>query len=332
MHHRAPRRKLGVTPFILRLSNLPSPQPTSESDAHLIAQYRDYARSLPLTTETASEAEFFTQARILDAAVREVGVQNLWVSFDDVTAWNDRGIRLLMKRFPSNTITFGSVLPLSPLHATPEPAWWLSRTIQESMTYDTIPCSYNGTGRDVRDVMSLAAEAGRDFVWVRLARTDRAGSVAVSTVREENADALVTAFGWDIAANSRGADDIIVTPMMEPTFEYRVWVVNGQVVTGAGIAPELDPRHNLGSAFDLQNHLRRGDDEIVSSSPGHVEMLVELARTVATTNANGGDLPDSFVLDLAWDGFVPTIIDVNSISGTALYAADPDRIIRALVA
>lgn len=279
----------------------------------------------------ATDAEFFTQASILAAAASEVQRNAIWATFDGVTARNPYrpGIELPISSL-DHGIGFGSTERVDQNHARPEPAWWLSQTVRSCLTFETIVSSMSSEKRLV-DVMSSASKAGRSHVHVRLLRFGEGAVVPVERDPARNYDALVSAFGWRIAETSAGMSDILVTPALIPRREFRAWVVKGELVAGAGIVPGLDPRYGTGTALDLQNTESRGSGSVSISDPSDVEGLAELTRTLISENSRGGDLPESFVVDLAWDGDLPTIIDLNSINGTALYAANPARIIRALV-
>lgn len=318
-----------MTPFLLRVNALTAPTPQTDIDRELVDTYVSVIDQLGVTPHpAASEADFYTQASILKAALDEVPRNRLWVTADDEYAHNLRGYRVKVSHLPAHQ-SFGST-SLSQFRARPEEGWWLSRTLHEMLTYDTIVTSFGGEN-DVADAMSRAWTAGSRQVHIRLLRKESAKIVSVHEHRHDNVSELVRAFGWRLAEIDGGIDDILLTPALDPTREFRAWIVKNALVTGAGIVPGLDPRANLGSALDLQNTDRRGGAGISVSDADQVEMLAEIARVLAEKNRDG-DLPESFVLDLAWDGDIPTIIDVNDIDGSALYAADPARIIRALTA
>lgn len=324
-----------LRPFLLRMPSLTTLEGTPPEDS-LDVEFYESARDVSgVTAEFATDAEFFTQTSILAAARREVEPNALWITFDDVSARSPYrpGIALPIESL-GDAIEFGSTKPIDQNKATPEPAWWTSRSVQECSTFNMVVCSMESDhGARVTDVMRDAALRGEQSVFVRLTRLGVGGVVPVSADLEENYRLLVRRFGWRVAEVSKGIDDILVTPALEPRREFRAWVIRGALVAGAGIVPSLDPRHGMGSALDLQNTVSRGARDVGISEASDVEMLAELTRTLISQNAKiGGDLPESYVVDLAIDDDLPTIIDLNSIVGTAFYAADPGRVIRALVA
>lgn len=326
-----------VAPFLLRLSNLTAPQPKSAAETAMIRVFQRWTGGVtPLDTHT-DEAAFFTQASVLIAATRVVPAERLWVTFDNEYAVNSQGNRIPVSAL-AGAISYGSTEVIDPRHAQDEPAWWLSRSVHSIATLDMLVCSFSGAGVEITDVMRGAAISGQDRVHIRLGRLEKSAVVPVHASTDpvldtsQNTRALIDSFGWGMAQVSGGTDDIVVTPEIEPTWEYRVWVVNGQAVAGAGIVEEFDPRSNGGSAFDLQNRELRSGGDVVISPPSRVETVVEFARVLATANRDGGDLPQSFAVDFAWDGEMPTVIDVNTLDGSALFAADPARIISALLA
>lgn len=59
-----------MTPFLLRLSNLPHPEPANDEEARLIEQFVRYAKDAEQTALSEAPEQFFTQATILDSTLR----------------------------------------------------------------------------------------------------------------------------------------------------------------------------------------------------------------------------------------------------------------------
>lgn len=329
------RRDSGMTPFLLRLPHLVPPADDAirtERDRALVDAYLSAVNHAPLDGTPASpatEQEFFTQASILDAAKRAIPRERLWITFDDHSARNGRGITAPV--FSIRGKSFGSTRPISQTEESSRSGdLWQSRTLHDALAVPVVLCSMHSPVTPAQ-VMARQHALGQSFSHVRLLGEGRSGIVTNFPTVPENDAELVRVFGWSIARENGWADTIVVSANLRATRQMRVWIVGGEVVAGSGIVPALDPRDAGSSAFDQRNTHKPYDGiPITYSEPHEVEYIAELARTISAAGKNGGDLPASFVLDIGWSNGVPAVLDIRSLDETPLYAVDPYRIISAL--
>lgn len=130
------------------------------------------------------------------------------------------------------------------------------------------------------------------------------------------------------AQNAVMAQDII--PM---EFEYRLFIVDGQVVSSAGCVEEFTPLDRVdGQPFDTR--VRRVRGHLGQYGPGEVEdrpditsRLLDFGRKVASQY--GGTVVIDVAMNAATDS--PVIVEMNSIPNSGLYASDPWLVTSALL-
>lgn len=125
--------------------------------------------------------------------------------------------------------------------------------------------------------------------------------------------------GWG-AVHREGKDNAFMLHAEVPmTFEYRVFVIAGQPVTGAGCVESRTPLDNSALFDPVVENLRR-DGRIVRR-PDLVETVYRpFAEEVCAQFASEG--LTTYVLDLAMVGDSPAIIELNEIHNAGLYALD----------
>lgn len=151
---------------------------------------------------------------------------------------------------------------------------------------------------------------------------------------------LVEVMDWSYMRLEGGTADVFAQDAIDLQWEYRLFVVDGVVVSGAGCVEEftpLDRDHQL--PFDsrvrrIRGHLHQGAASEIEDRPAIVRQLIEFGERVAAQH--GG----TFGLDVALDaGAVslgnplgtPVVIEMNSISNSGLYASDPWAVAKVLV-
>lgn len=154
------------------------------------------------------------------------------------------------------------------------------------------------------------------------------------------------------------------------TYEYRLFIVDGRPVTGAGCIVEHTPLfadHRPGSSpFSPLVRRKRGvsltaiEDELdeftiedldsgtwadesasadpsrggdIENAPGLVTQLVEFGAALVAEGLTDGVLPRAYVLDVALNegNGKPLAIEVNGLSNSGLYASKPWIVTRALL-
>lgn len=129
---------------------------------------------------------------------------------------------------------------------------------------------------------------------------------------------------------------MMIQGAMKPTHEYRLVVVDDQVVTGAGCIEPFVPFMNQ-AQFDPRTERVRNRTE-VGTETGLVDRYVEFARDfalryAAEAKASTGR-PPVYCLDLcvdATDGEI-RMVELNPATGFGLYASDAQAYVDAVVA
>lgn len=129
---------------------------------------------------------------------------------------------------------------------------------------------------------------------------------------------------------------LILQGVMKPTHEYRMIVVDDEIVTGAGCIEPFVPFMNT-ARFDPRTEEVRNQSG-VGTETGIVERYVAFARGFATAFAaearTATGRPPVYCLDLcidATDGKV-RMIELNPATGFGLYASDAQAYVDAIVA
>lgn len=194
------------------------------------------------------------------------------------------------------------------------------------------------TGRDVRDVVAEMASAGADAVAIKhltakrgIARLDLAG---VAPDRGSTEKALWS--GGDVLESllmaADGREVLAVSPWVPMRYEYRLFVADGQVVTGAGCVEEHTPADRRGTAFDAQVRQWRDRRSPVEHRPDIRDQLVAFGREVAAEVVREAWVR-RFVLDVALDeDDQPVVVEVNGLLNSGLFASAPHAVVRALLA
>ncbi|WP_158276284.1 ATP-grasp domain-containing protein [Bifidobacterium callitrichidarum] len=131
------------------------------------------------------------------------------------------------------------------------------------------------------------------------------------------------AFSWE-----GEPDAILVQQRVRMRWEYRIHVIGGEVVCGAGCIERYTPADNRGERFDPRMEEIRNDGSI-ESHPPIVELYAEYAREVAKTIAS--DVTGPYVIDLyVGDDGRPHVIELNSQTNAGLYALDMDILLDAV--
>ena len=113
-------------------------------------------------------------------------------------------------------------------------------------------------------------------------------------------------------------------------YEYRFFVVNGEVVTGAGCVEEFTPLNNR-AQFDDRMRQVRSEGGPVTSQPEILERYLSFAKQAASEFSAEG-LLNTYSLDLATGSDGQTlIIELNGLPNSGLYASDPHYVTRSLI-
>lgn len=250
---------------------------------------------------------------------------------------------------------------LNPADQYPHSQWFNCHAGRDVLLAGYFPLSADENNRmpepgekRVEDVMAMFATYGYTEVIIKMVRAKHGmWRIPTSTDPEANREVLINRLGWSLIGVEGSANTMLVQQIVPMRFEYRVFIVDGLPVTGAGCVEEHTPLHaNPETPFSpLVRENRRytlpaSEDESeffalsepavpepVQSRPEVVERLVKFAGDVAhDLSMDGSPFGRAYVLDVALDDEdVPLLIEANGITNAGLYASDPRRVVRALV-
>lgn len=139
--------------------------------------------------------------------------------------------------------------------------------------------------------------------------------------------------GWALINDEGVKDAYLVQEVIPMRYEYRFFVINGAVVTGAGCVEELTPLDNGGEQFDSQMREYRNIEcpSPVESRPDILSTYIPFAEKVVEELAVERPELTRYSLDvtLGRNG-EPVIIEFNSESNSGFYACQPHFITDAL--
>lgn len=135
-------------------------------------------------------------------------------------------------------------------------------------------------------------------------------------------------FEWEDVRFEDEPDGVLVQELTDMRREYRVFVIGGQPVCGAGCIERCTPADNE-ATFDPKMEDRRNDGQAVSR-PGTVETYRRFAVEAARLIADEGYIRGPYVMDLATIDGMPCIIELNRMNNAGLYALDMDALLTAV--
>ncbi|ROR76127.1 hypothetical protein SAMN06295974_3725 [Plantibacter flavus] len=146
---------------------------------------------------------------------------------------------------------------------------------------------------------------------------------------------LLDAMDWTYIRLDGQRDALFVQDELALEFEYRLFIIDGEVVSGAGCVEEFTPLDRQSNRpFDsrmrrIRGHLEQGEPSPVEDRPDIFHELLSFGSRVASAHSG------TVVIDVAKNAATgePVVIELNGISNSGLYASDPwtvaERLLRA---
>lgn len=192
-----------------------------------------------------------------------------------------------------------------------------------------------------RDVVQLALERARAGVHravIKFAER-KAGVFAIDlwpemTAADVEQQLMSGTDGWTFIRLAGKPATLVIQDWIPMAYEYRLFVVDGQVVSGAGCIEEHTPysrvRHS--DLFDTRVRGQRGHG-IIGEQPSDVVDHPDLVRRYLKAGDElaelyGGTVTIDVALNTATDDVV--LVELNTLPNSGLYASNPDAVYLAL--
>lgn len=134
--------------------------------------------------------------------------------------------------------------------------------------------------------------------------------------------------GYDLALFEGEPDAALVQQRVRMRYEYRVQVIGGEPVCGAGCVERHTPADNTGERYDPRMEETRNSGRI-ESHPDIARLYEAFAHEAA--HAIRGEVEGPYVMDLYLDDAgQPHVIELNPQSNSGLYALDMDALLTAI--
>lgn len=254
------------------------------------------------------------------------------------TVTDEHAQRLL--RHSDMWTAYGPVGRYSAKRLTPARQIWLANSYSTSETFTdlagriVVRCGVPEDGEDVgttlEDALTQIHEAtGEDFVAVK---STSAKGLALTMVDAANPKDAAENFMLEVGAmHLWGRPGALLAQQVIPMEdEYRVFIVDGRPVTGAGCVEEHTPLDST-AEFSTLLRRRRNSDDPIRSDAELVARYREFARVAAIRFEREGRL--DYVMDLAVDASTGriVIVELNSLGNAGLYASVPSLVVDGLV-
>lgn len=305
----------------------PPRPPQTARQRELAALWEQHLGSL-VYDEHGDFEDFWEQAARLEAAVVGFGAEHC--RFDDGTALADSDLPRFGMQPSRGFLCAGE-------QDEPESAagdYMSDETFMRNAGRRLARCSYDHPdGPDLVRVLTSWAQQGVVRVVVKIARTKyglwkfdlppRATPDAIKRAVEQELD-------WAAYSLSGHPGAFLAQEHVPMRYEYRLFVVDHQVVTGAGCVEARTPLDNTAS-FDGWVQGRRHGEAPVMFRPDVVTRLVKFGRdVVAQFRAERPDVKH-YTLDVAiGPAEQPLVIERNGLLNSGLYASDPRLVTKAL--
>lgn len=192
-------------------------------------------------------------------------------------------------------------------------------------------------GDNLADVLQRWRDEGHASAVVKTTQTKKGLAHIELEGRSDRQieQALMDTFEYTLINLAGKPDQFMVQERVDMTHEYRVFVVDGVAVAGAGCLEECTPLDNAGDAFDLRTREARGTLGTKPTEAGeHADVVARyreaLPKIIDDLQAGNPKL-GTFVVDLCMVGDQVAVVELNPARCAGFYALDVDRLLEALV-
>ena len=154
--------------------------------------------------------------------------------------------------------------------------------------------------------------------------------------REDVHDALMSSSdGWELIRLAGRRRTLLVQDWIPMAYEYRLFVVDGRIITAAGCVEEHTPysRPDVDTRFDARLRERRGNQITAELDTPVVERPDLVTRFLLAGVPIAARFDGTVSIDLALDAERDEIVvvELNTLPNAGLYATDADAVHRALL-
>lgn len=293
------------------------------------AAWRKYVDPELTVTRDADREDWLEQAARLEAGMRLLDDPLLRVYGRDAIV--DRDEKPVGQDTINGRAYYGEVLNADirrpadyPLETGNAHRYANSPTVRRLMHRETmlVPVNADGVERAVRAI----ASHGHGVVVKYVLREKTLPVVQLTPEEALSFDAGMW-FEWEDARFEDEPDGVLVQEQVDMRREYRVFVVGGQPVCGAGCVEQCTPADNE-ATFDPKMEDRRNDGHVIHC-PKTVEAYRRFATAAARLMADEDHIHGPYVMDLATIDGMPCIIELNRMNNAGLYALDMDALLTA---
>ncbi len=286
--------------------------------------------------------DFFEQAARLDAAINSFGVENIYLktsSYDFYTYLAD-GSKITSDELPADAKYYGIVYSYNSFfhpergrdHKVDRYAWL--ETFQANAGRKISVAGFNAEkGKDILKEMVAFSQMGIKEVYLKTIQAKK--GLWVFTLPEnldekQAIELLRDVMDWGLITAEGLNNGLILQEKIVMEYEYRMFIINNEVVTSAGCVEEYTPLDNE-AVFDFKVRLNRQAVSPVEAAVSLVERLRVFGQEMAQKLSEEQPELSDYVLDAALgsDG-EPLIIELNPLSNLGLYACEPQKITDAL--
>lgn len=329
-------------PWLLTIQNFPAPenrQLTPEKEFERATLLQSWTTHIgPLHGDGNGDYEdFWEQAYRLQAALDSFGADNIWLfvpGLRDGKALH-LGMREVIDQENLRHLPVYGAQPRVGHHSTMEgPQARLAdeyaryRAFTKNARREVHLCGFNVPGSDLVERLVEMASRGKTNIFLkvtlpkfgifRLTLPAGASEEEVRTVLGDQMD-----YGLIYLEGLPGA--FLVQETVPMYYEYRVFVVDGKAVTGAGAIEEHTPLDNRGLAFStMVREDRAARSDIEDSSALVRGLLLPFARMVIDQLSDEVPELQNYTLDVAVGADSrPLVVELNSMLNSGFYASRP---------
>jgi hypothetical protein len=319
--------------------------PETEETQRLAALWEKHVGPVPIDDYGDFE-DFFEQAVRLDAAVKNVSLPGIWLTVNGgKEAKNlESGETQPADNF-KNSPHYGLVSTQDflfndaphVLRDAQVDKYWQWDAFQRFAGRDVIPTGFGSSiqGRDIMNEIFSLYQQGVDRFFIKGTQS-KSGiwviELSENLTYEEVYKIVDEELEWSLVRNEDKENCFLVQPYLFMRNEYRFFVVNNTLVTGAGCIEEFTPLDNQAQFDNRMREHRNWKNESVTSQSALLDTYIKFAENVVQQLASEKPEIGSYVLDVAVGmDKKPVIVEFNSLLNSGLYASQPTRVVAALV-